>query len=299
MALKLSEYLYATVAYADIFDYPLTGDELYYRCLKRIPGKNLRSKLIPGVVKIRNVYYLKGRQSIQNTYKKRRESSKKKWEIARYIGKKLQIIPTIFMVGVTGGLAVNNASEKDDIDFYIVTARGTVWITRFIVVCLIFLYGKRRKPEDTRVADTICLNMIVSVDSMGLPSQEQDVFGAHEVIQMVPLWSRRDTYRRFLQSNAWIKVYLPVAWSVKKTGRNQHLKISYWWTRVARKVLMVFEMPAKYFQLWYMHTRRTREIVTDDVLRFHPKDARIWITKALDKRLRLRNIPLDKIFSAS
>lgn len=298
MSLKLSDYLYATVCYADIFDYPLTEDDLYFRCIKKIPGKNLRSKPIPGITKTNYLLHLKGRKEIIVTYEKRHAFSKKKWEIARTIANRLQIIPTIFLVGVTGGLAVNNADRNDDIDLFFITARGTVWITRLIVTVWVSVFAKRRKPQETRVADSICLNMFIGDDAMQLPDSEKDLFSAHEVLQMEPVWSRRDTYRRFLQANVWVKDFLPVAWSIKQTGRNQHPKISHWWTRVARKVLRIFEWPAKFMQLWYMSQRRTNEIITDSVLRFHPKDARVWIRKSLEKRLNKRNIPLDKIFYA-
>lgn len=146
------------------------------------------------------------------------------------------------------------------------------------------------------VSNKICLNMFVADDGLEIPKNEQDLFTAHEVLQMEPLWSRRDTYKRFLQANDWAKWYLPVAWGIKQIGRNQHPKNSYWWTRAARVVLKVFEQPAKYLQLWYMSPRRTNEIVTDSILRFHPKDARIWVRKALEKRLKKRNIPLDNVF---
>jgi hypothetical protein len=296
MALTLSDYLYATVAYADVFDYPLTGDDLYFRCIKKIPGKNLRARPIPGIARNNYLMFLKGRQSIVETYKKRHEYSKLKWIAARNIAWKLQIIPTIFLVGVTGGLAVNNADLSDDIDLFFITARGTVWITRLLVNIAVGFYGKRRKPGDKHVTDLICLNMFISDDAMRLPEAEQDLFSAHEVLQMEPVWSRRDTYRRFLQANMWVKDFLPVAWKIKQVGRNQHPKVSHWWTRVSRNILRRFEIPAKFLQLWYMSKRRTSEIITDRVLRFHPNDARTWIRKAYEKRLKVRNIPLDKIF---
>lgn len=298
MGLTLSDYLYATVAYADIFDYPLTGDDLYFRCIKKIPGKNLRAKPIPGVAKRNALVFLKGHQSIVATYTNRHAYSKKKWETARFIARKLQIVPTVFLVGVTGGLAVNNADRNDDIDLFFISARGTVWITRLVVTMIVGLYGKRRRPWDKKFTDAICLNMFIGDDAMRVPENEQDLFSAHEVLQMEPVWSRRDTYKRFLQANIWVKHFLPVAWNIKQVGRNQHPKLSYWWTRVARKFLRLFEMPAKFLQLWYMSKRRTNEIITDSVLRFHPKDARVWIRKALEKRLKFRNIPLDKIFYA-
>ena len=296
MALMISDYLYATVAYADIFDYPLSTDDLYYWCIQRVPRKNFRTSTVPGVDRSGYQLFLKGRQSVLHTYEERHGGSKRKWETARLVARWLQLIPTIFLVGVTGGVAVNNAERHDDIDLFFITARGTLWISRLLVTIAVDLLGMRRKPGATNVANKICLNMFMSEEAMCLSKGEQDLFSAHEVLQMEPLWSRKNTYWRFLQANIWVKKYLPVAWNIKQTGHNQHPKISHWWTRWSRKVLRLFEIPAKYFQLWYMARRRTREIIRDGVLRFHPHDARAWIRHAFEVRLAKRKIPIDKIF---
>ncbi len=296
MRLSRADYLYATVCYADIFDYPLTDDDIYFRSIRYVPGKNIRNRVIRGVKKSNYFRFLKGRDDIVQTYIKRRDHSKQKWKIAREIAAKFRIIPTIYLVGVTGGLAVNNAAVTDDIDLFFITSSGTVWITRLLVTIIAALFAKRRTPGIRRVSNLICLNMFIGDDSMQIPVSEQDLFSAHEVLQMEPLWSRKDTYRRFLQANSWTKQYLPVAWDIKKVGRNQHPKVSHWWTHVSRTILRCFELPARYAQLWYMSKRRTNEIVTNSVLRFHPRDARVWIKKALEKRLKKRNIPLDIVF---
>jgi hypothetical protein len=296
MQLKTEDYILATVAYADIFHYPLTLDDAYFWCVKKNPRKNFRTGKMRGVVRQNYFLFLKGRKSLLESYEKRLSASKRKWEIARSVGMHLRIIPSVLLAGVTGGVAVKNASPRDDIDLFFITAKGTLWITRLLVILVLELLGKRRRPGDKNVTDKICINMFMSEQAMCVSKNEQDLFSAHEVLQMEPLWSRRDTYRRFLQANHWTESYLPVAWSIKQTGRNQHPKISRWYTRVMRFFLRFLETPAKFLQLWYMRTRRTSEVISDGVLRFHPRDARAWIRSALGKRLAKYNIPLDNIF---
>lgn len=291
-----SDYLYATFCYADVFDYPLTDDDVYFRSIRYVPSASIRKRKIRGISQHNYFRCLTGREKIVRTFIKRKECSKRKWNIARSISNKLRIIPTIYLVGVTGGLSVHNASQEDDIDLFFICARGTVWISRALVIVLLFIFSKRRTPGSTNVEDAICPNMFLGDDALAIPPHEQDLYSAHEVLQMEPVWSRRDTYRRFLQANSWAKKFLPVAWGIKQVGRNQHPKVSHWWTRVARTLLRYFEKPAKYVQMWYMSSKVTREVVTDSVLRFHPVDARMWIRKSLEKRLKKRNIPLDNIF---
>lgn len=299
MGQSLSDYLYATVAYADIFDYPLTADDIYFWCIKKYPKKEIRAEKIPGVVGHNYIFTLRGRQNSVETYNTRRDISKEKREKARRVAKWLRLIPSLTLVGVTGGVAVDNAVEDDDIDLFFIAARKTLWITRILVTILIDCLRVRRKPGDTNVKNKICLNMFMSEDNLRLPKKEQDLYAAHEVLQMTPLWARGNSYRQFLEANIWVKKFLPVAWEVKRAGHNNHPKASYVWTRISVFFLRWFEKPAKSFQLWYMGGRHTHEVITPHMLRFHPADARHWIRKELAKRLLKRNIPLDNIFYAS
>jgi hypothetical protein len=296
MGVSLSEYLFATVAYADIFDYPLTADDIYFWCIKKYPGAKIRAEKISGVVGRNYVFTLRGRQHITETYTIRRGISKNKREKARAVAKWLRLIPSLTLVGVTGGVAVDNAVDEDDIDLFFITARKTLWITRLLITLLISLMGIRRKPGDRTVKNKICLNMFMSEDALGLPKKEQDLYAAHEVLQMAPLWARGNSYKQFLESNNWVKRFLPVAWEVKRAGHNNHPKASYVWTAISVFFLRWLEKPAKSFQLWYMQGRHTREVIKPYMLRFHPEDARYWIRREFGKRLLRRNIPLDNIF---
>lgn len=298
MMLSLSDYYYATVAYADIFIYPLTVDDVYFWFIKTIPKQNIHQRQVRGITRVGNMIFLKGRRSIITRQKNRQHYSRNKLRIARSVAGLFKFIPTIKLVGITGGLAMRNAGKTDDIDIFIITAAKTIWITRLLTVILLDIFGKRRKPGQVHVADKICLNMFMSENELRLPKTEQDLFAAHEVLQMEPLWSRGDIYRKFLIQNNWVKYFLPVAWNIKQNGLNFHPKNSHWWTYVGIFFLRLSEHPARLFQLWYMHKRRTVESVSSEVIRFHPRDARVWVKKELWLRLAKINIPLDNIFYA-
>jgi len=298
MALSLSDCLFATIAYADIFTYPMTRDDVYLWCIRKKPGKNCRNIQIRHVVREKDMYILKGRKKIIDVNVDRRAASRKKWIIARRIGKLLRWVPTISLVGVTGGLSMNNASLSDDIDMFFIVSPGVLWITRFIITILVDSVGIRRRPEEKRVANKVCLNMFMTEDALALSKQEQDLFSAHEVLQMTPLWAKSGIYEKFLYDNSWVKEYLPVAWTVKRGSGVIHTYNTTWWGRFMISLFRIIEFPAKLIQIWYMAGKRTREVISDNVLRFHPRDARVWILPQLQKRLGLRNIPLDNIFYA-
>lgn len=297
------------ISYADIFDYPLTEEEVRVWT----PYVAMRSfhMHVPSAISQRQ-------RRLEAIRKQRERWSNDKWVRARAVGNLLRLIPTILLVGVTGGLARSNAKEEDDIDFIIMTSSNTLWVTRALSTMLLDAFHLRRRPVDTQFKNLICLNMFMSEDGLSLPQAERDLFTAHEVLLMTPLWDRYHTYRTFLDANHWVKKFLPNAWEEKHRAlstkhqaisefqiRNKPWTFFRYWDLVLEICLgygiwclRFVEAPIRIFQLWYMRKRRSTEIVTDTVIRFHPRDARGWIRRALALRLAKYNIPLDKIFYA-
>lgn len=264
----------ATILYADIFDWPLTSRELIRWCIGVKPKKVLTTKGIT-VSRLKREYW-----------------AQEKWKKANKISRVLSIIPTLILVGVTGGLSRNNVRKNDDIDFFCITEKGTLWVSRLLAILVTELLKVRRRPGDKNVANKICLNMFMSEDSLSI--QEKDLFSAYEVLQMVPLWKRDGAYRKFLSANRWVKRFLPNAWK----ERNYELRImNYDKNRIFPLfIIRFFEPLARALQLWYMRNRRTTEVIAHGVLRFHPHDARVWVKRAFGRRLSKYNLPLDKIF---
>lgn len=200
-----------TLAYADIFDYPLKKEEIW-RFL--ISNKNCQLKEIsktikklPAVSSKKNFFFLKGRKKIVDLRKKRERYSREKMKLARQIVSWLKFIPTIKMIGVTGALAMNNTDEKDDIDLFFVTTKNRLWLSRGLIVTVLFLVGRYRRPQ--KIKDMICPNMFLDEDHLQMPKKEQNLFSAHEVCQLKPLWDKEKTYQKFLKANQWVKNYLP------------------------------------------------------------------------------------------
>jgi len=281
-----------TLAYADIFDYPLTAEEIYkfLTSSKSLSFSVLKEKLeeiIRGdklIKKKGEYFFLKGREKIVLIRQKRKFWSQKKIKIAQKVSCWLKIIPWIKMVGVSGALAVENADKNDDIDFLIVVSKKRLWLTRALAVFLMEFLGCRRRPKDSQVTDKICLNMFLDEDCLMVPKKEQDLFSAHEVIQLKPLWEKDNCYQKFLRANLWVKNYLA---NSLKVG-----KLRYKNTREEKKrsffispFFDFLEVIAYKIQVAYMSSRRTREIVEPRRIRFHPQDCRGWILKKYQKKL--------------
>lgn len=305
MMLSKQQYILATVAYADIFDYPLRSDELR-RWLIRLPLTHLPKKLtgVEQYVRRAGTYVvLPGKRNIVNVRAARRRIAEIKWRTARSTVGYFRWIPTVQLIGVTGGLSVDNARAADDIDLFFVTARRTLWVTRFMVTMVSEIMGIRRRPNERSVKNKICLNMFMAEDALSLPQPDRDLFAAHEVLQMVPLWARGNTYQKFLSANRWVRYFVPNAWvyrnhelRIMNHGKKQNVTWFLFIIQYSCFILQLFEPLARTLQLWYMQKHRTTEIIEPGILRFHPKDARVWVKKKFVKRLKRYDVPLDKVF---
>lgn len=292
-----SDLLLATILYADIFDWPLSQKDIAQWGIGGVSPRAVKPHDLP-LEDWEGFLFLAGRKQLVGKRKKREVWAARKWTIARRTAAILSLIPTVKLVGVTGGLSRNNVSEHDDIDLFCIVRRGTLWISRLLSILLVELLGRRRRPAERDVTDKVCLNMFMSDDALSLDRNDCDLFAAHEVLQMEPLWERNGTYQKFLQANKWVKSFLPHAWKRRVNGQRRivNRKSTSFWSTVFSIPLAALEPLAKIIQLWYMKKHRTTEVISEGVLRFHPHDARVWIKRAYEKRLSRYNLPLDKFF---
>ncbi|MBI4100631.1 hypothetical protein HY439_02715 [Candidatus Microgenomates bacterium] len=293
-----------TLAYADVFDYPLTEKELFRWLIKdpdetRIinPNKSewkdkfgsIRSKSSDKFGFKDGFYFLKKREKIVRIRQEREKWSRVKLIKARRITHFLKLIPTIKMIALTGTLAVRNSEQDDDIDILIVSKTGTLWLTRFWTTILLEILGQRRRPREKETKDKICLNMFLDEEHLQISPEDQDLYTAHEVAQLISLWDRDYAHEKFLKANLWVKKYLPKGIKTKNRGLRKHNSGPPVLTIYA---FALFEKFFKNLQLWYMRRHRTTEIISDGAIRFHPQDARKWILASY--YARIRNLPLDK-----
>lgn len=284
-----------TLIYSDIFDYPLKVEEIGKWLIGvSLPAgkagmKNLefRTQNLKNIQEKNGYYFLKGRERIADLRAERKIFSQKKLAIAEKCGNIIRIVPSVKLIGITGALSMNNAKKNDDIDLFIITSKGLLWTTRFIVTLLVEFTGMRRHPNERNVTNRVCLNMFIDEDHLEIPKNEKDLFSAHEVLQMKPLFDKDNTYQKFIRINGWVKRYLPNAYRERtlkerdkdtSDGGEASTSTPPRWRR-QKSALRIFEIFLKKFQLWYMKNRRTTEVIKNEVIRFHPHDARKWVMK--------------------
>lgn len=278
-----------TLMYADIFDYPLTLREIH----KWLINKKATLRQIEKKLPQENYYCLPGREKIIKIRKQRQNQSKIYFKKAKIIAQILKIIPWIKLVGISGGLAMENVSRKDDIDLFIITAKNRLWISRFLALGLLSLAGQRRKRDDlpSKAVGKLCINTLLEEDC--LEQSSKDIYLAHEVLQMKALWQRDGVYQKYLENNSWAFRFLP-NWTTQVQSEKFNPSTSLG-TRVQSdnakfKIFDVIENMAKKIQLKIMQEPKGLERIEDGALYFHPKDCR----KEILAKFKLKIAPLDK-----
>lgn len=193
-----------TVAYADVFDYPLTADEIH-RYLIGMPAgrgtvRGLLSNDLPKTLARSGRYFsLKGRESAVETRKQRMAEATDYWRKAVSYGRRISNLPFVRMVAVTGALAMDNNADGD-IDYLIVTEPGRLWLCRALIVGVVRLAAVQGVE--------LCPNYFLSERALVL--EERNLFTAHEVAQMVPL-AGTAIYQQLRELNRWTNQFLPNA----------------------------------------------------------------------------------------
>lgn len=291
MSSDLRKSIFKTLVYADIFDYPLTIEELWRYLIsdKEIDKAEILKEIkqIKNIVKIGDFYCFDKRKEIVKERIIREKESQNKFTIAQKAAKFISLIPTVFLISISGTVAMKNAKKVDDIDFFIIAKKNTLWTTRLLIILMLKILRLHRQIDSQDVADKICLNMFISEEALRLPQYRQDVYTAHEIAQMIPLFERNNVYRKFIKENIWVDKFLPHALKCKTTLRSKqkHAEsfISVYLSDILR--LSVLEFAARRVQMRNIKKHLTTETISNHLLAFHPKDNRKKILYAFSKKI--------------
>lgn len=199
--------LYA-VAYADIYRYPLTVAEIT-RYLVGIEATvdAVRARVdaltqVGGPLLRQGAYVmLRGVGDWVALRQRRERIARRMWPSALSYGRAIARLPFVRMVAVTGALTMGNVESGDDIDYFVVTEPGRVWLARFLIVQWVVKRADRQGIE-------VCPNYLISSEALTL--EERDLFHAHELVQMVPIHGL-EIYRELRAANQWALRFLPNA----------------------------------------------------------------------------------------
>ncbi len=282
--------LLATLVYSDTFDYPLRIEELkkYFIKIKAESfwdEKNLNSLLKKKIIsKENNFYFLKNKEGVVKKRENIFKINSEKLEIAKKYALILSKIPTIELIGISGSLSVFNAKEADDIDFFIITSSNTLWVTRFLSNVILKILKVKREKKEINPKNKICLNMFIDKKNLSLPQKMRNLYTAHEVIQMSPVFVRNNTYSNFLKANSWLNGHLTYSFFTNEPQKYSIKNSTNFLKKTLIFFIQIFEQPSKFFQILYMKNI-TNEKILNNLLAFHPNDLTTEILKEYNTRL--------------
>ena len=200
---KLKTAIVQTLAYSDIFEYPLSAGEIHRYLVKHSATQTEVTSALQQMASLsrNNGHYALGEKTqVFGTRQERTQASRGTWRKARVWSWVIAHLPFVRMVAVTGTLAVDNIEQTADVDFLIVTAPGRLWLCRAMIL------GLDRVSRWFGV--TLCPNYLVTTNALHF--EDHSLFTAREVTQMVPL-SGMSIYDQIRAENSWVQDWLPNA----------------------------------------------------------------------------------------
>jgi hypothetical protein len=271
------------VLYSDIFDFPLSKNELWHflisdKKISKVTFEHALSNLSQELIYKNGFYCLAGKEENIKRRKKNLSEARKKLDLARKTADILSYIPTISFIGLSGGAAMGNVKEGDDVDLFIITKKNTLFMTRFWVLALLEAIGLRRKRHEngSSAANKICVNLLIDELALAWPSRKHDLYTAHEIVQVKPLFERRGMYKKFLASNNWVNKFFPNVFTDVSFRQGFASGNNFYTLKALNAILSLPPVPliVRMIQKKVMKRNQTRETITDTILAFHPHDYR-------------------------
>lgn len=185
------------LCYFDVFDHPLTLEELMrYTGLK---ADAVISKLQP-FISHGKVFEGEGYYGIQHPIQELVKGRQRKEERARsylkkmpFYLKRMRNFPFVKAIGISGSLSKNVMHQDGDIDYFVITKKGRLWICRsfLIVFKKIGLFNSRKY---------FCVNYFVDEENLMIP--DKNFFTATEIAHLLPVLNF-EQLSAFKEANHW------------------------------------------------------------------------------------------------
>jgi len=194
-----------TLAYYDIFSYPLTAEEIYSNLgVNHTTPEEIKSELEK--LSTDQIVFCKGEFYLLNDddyYVRRRQAgnklAEKRLKTARQVSGFISRFPFIRGILLSGSISKGFMEKDADIDYFVITHPNRVWFSRLILMIFkkIFLFNSKK---------IFCINYFV--DTEHLEIEEKNIFTATEIVTLLPTFGA-NTYEEFYNKNLWIKQFYP------------------------------------------------------------------------------------------
>ncbi len=294
----LDQAILKTVAYFDLFSYPLTPWEIWKWLFQQRATFVQVQDALKNSAALRDAlshqdgfFFLAGHEAHVHTRQSRYVLALRKYHIANRATRILSAIPFVRGVLVCNNLAYSNGTASSDIDVLLVIKAGRLWLSRFFITMVMHL--RRWRRHHGKIANRLCLSFYVADSDAGVQFEPLllkplDPYFAYWFRKLVPLYVAPRTYEKILNNNPWVHQYLPnalpVAWAAGRSVDAQtHQAVQRFGemlftgelgnalNHLCRRFQLRLITSRKGSRLW-QHT--TDVVVNDDMLKFHENDRR-------------------------
>ncbi len=212
------EAVLQTLAYFDIFQYPLTKEEIQTFSNAGFPVL-VTGALLEQMQEQDMIFYNLGFYSLHNNLLlslRRRQGNEKAARLlkkAQAAGRFLYRFPFVRAVGISGSLSKNFADEKADIDFFVLCKKNRLWIARTLMHLfkkLTYLAGRQHY---------YCMNYYVDEQAMCI--NEENIYTAIELKTLLPVCGEAKM-KEFFASNTWTDKWLPCCSFRQQKNKDPH-----------------------------------------------------------------------------
>lgn len=200
----LQQQIFEVLANFDVFKHPLAQHEI-----KRIIGADdlTLSQLLTDLTNTGKIYahrhFFSMDAEVESLVHKRELAEERAKVYFLKLEKYQKIIasfPFVRGIAVSGSLSKGIMHEDGDIDFFIITEPGRLWICRSLLVA----YKKFRLLNSRKY---FCLNYFV--DTNNLEIRDKNIFTFMELFHLLPVFSEQNTLDDFFKANSWMEYYFP------------------------------------------------------------------------------------------
>ncbi len=197
--------VYKCLAYFDVFEHPLTLEEIVDFCERPVEVQEVKAILntlidSKKIIHIDIYYFLS--TSSENIIKKRifneANAFRKKDKAVKY-AQLIAKFPYVEGVGISGSFSKGVLDTDGDIDYFIITASNRLWLCRSLLVLFkkIVLLNSRKY---------FCVNYFISSDNLHIP--DKNSFVATEIKTLLPAYNTK-LFNAFEETNKWAGDFLP------------------------------------------------------------------------------------------
>ncbi len=193
-----------TLSYFKVFSYPLTADQLHHFYPTKITYQELEHLLSHCIAKgIVHEYlgYMSLNTCLPSINDRLRDeiAHKKIWKTAVQNARFIHRFPFVLSVSISGSCAKGVFPKDADVDFFIITQPGKLWLCRTLLV----LYKKIFRANSHRF---FCINYLIASDAREIP--DKNLFTAIELSTLTNI-TGKEVFSDFEKANRWYLQYLP------------------------------------------------------------------------------------------